>query len=646
MVKLIKNKKPGFSIIETLIAISFIAVIVTGIFNISQFNSHVRKINDERTEALYYAVEGIEAAKLITWDQLTIGDHHFVKNNNVWDIVAGGELLANKYTRTVVVSAVSRQSISQGNVYGNISTGANIDPDTKKVTVIIDWLSKSGSTKQEKLETNIYRFQANRWTQKDWVGGAGQSEWLDDTKFFAKDVGADVTIPGITTLIAGTLNWNIATTTAIYDAPGTSDNNDVFQINNLAYLVTENNTTSPGSEFYILDVANIIFPPIYNPPVRGQYDVRDGVTSVVVQGNYAYISTRSDNSTSNRGEFQVLNISNPNSIVQAASINWSGTTDALDVVVNENQAYIARGSTVYAYNITNPSSPSQLDTISVGSTANEIFVNENYLYVATNDSSKELQVIDITNPANIFLAGQYDLSGSLQATDIKVRGDRVYVSTRSNSGAELYIINFEDVTNPVLMGYYEVGADIYSFALVGPYALLGTALSTEELRVVDISYPSTVKPISSFDLTGYIYGMTANCSNIYAGTTGNNQEFFTVSTLVTNCDYASSGYIESSTLDTGSAHVAYNWIKWTGTAPVNTAIKFQLATSENIAGPWSYVGPNGTASTYYTNGAGEFINYNFHLNKRYARYKLFLENNNSLQPPTLEEVIISYSVYP
>jgi hypothetical protein len=92
--------------------------------------------------------------------------------------------------------------------------------------------------------------------------------------------------------------------------------------------------------------------------------------------------------------------------------------------------------------------------------------------------------------------------------------------------------------------------------------------------------------------------------------------------------------------------VAYNWIKWTGVAPVNTAIKFQLASSNQESGPWAYVGPDGTNSTYYTNGAGELINYNYHLNQRYIRYKLFLENNNSLQPPTLEEVITSYSTFP
>lgn len=641
MVKSTKKQKKGFSIIELLIAIAFIAVIIVSIFTISQFNGQVRKINDERTQALYYAVEGIEAAKLMTWDQLTSGDWHFTKNGNVWDIAAGGELINAKYTRTINVSPVARQSSYQGNVYGDIVASGSSDPDTKKVVVTIDWLSKTGVNKQEKLETYIHRFQANRWQQNDWVGGAGQSTWSDASKFYDKNTGTDVTIPGIATLIAGTLNWNIATTTAVYDAPGSSDNNDVFQINNVAYLVTENNTTSPGSEFYILDVAGITFPPLDNPPVLGQYNVGAGVTSVVVQGNYAYLTTRDDSY-----EFQVFNISNPASPQRVSRLNLSGSSDALDVVVNANQAYIAQGSTVYAYNITNPNSPQQLDTLSVGATANELFVNENYLYVATNDSTKELQVIDITNPANIFLVGQYNLTGSLQATDIKVRGDRVYVSTRSNSGAELYIINFEDIANPVLMGYYEVGADIYSFALVGPYALLGTALSSEELRVVDISYPATVKPISSFDLTGYIYGMTANCSNIYAGTTGNNQEFFVVSTLVTNCDYASSGYIESSTLDTGSAHVAYNWIKWTGTAPVNTAIKFQIATSENELGPWVYLGPDGTGASFYTNGAGELINYNVNLNKRYIRYKLFLENNNSLQPPTLEEVIISYSVYP
>ncbi|MFA6253270.1 MAG: hypothetical protein WCV69_03325 [Patescibacteria group bacterium] len=644
MVKLIKNKQKGFSIIEILIAITFIAVIITGIFNISRFNSHVRKINDERTQSLYYAVEGIEAAKLMTWDQLAVGNYHFVKNGAVWEISAGSELLNNKYTRTVAVSAVSRQSVYQGNVYGDINTGSNVDPDTKKVVVTIDWLSKTGANKQEKLETYVYRFRASRWTQQDWVGGDGQSDWSDASKFYAKNSGADVTIPGVATLISGALNWNIATTTAVYDAPGNSDNNDVFEINNIAYLVTENNTTSPGSEFYILDVANINFPPIDHPPVIGQYNVGNGVTSVVVQGNYAYLTTR-DNSY----EFQVFNISNPASPQRVARVGLDTDSDALDVVVNQNQAYIVQGSTVYSYNITNPNSPQRLDTFALGAVGNELFLNENYLYVATNNSNKEIQVINVTDPNNMYVPPAepgFNLTGSLQATDIKVRGDRAYVSTITNSGAEFYIINFEDKVNPVLMGYYEVGANVYSFGLVGPYALLGTALSTEELRVVDISYPVTVKPISSFDLTGYIYGMTANCSNIYAGTTGNNQEFFIVSTLVTNCDYASSGYIESSTLDTGSAQVAYNWIKWTGVAPLNTAIKFQLATSENIAGPWAYVGPDGTGSSFYTNGAGELINYNFHLNKRYIRYKLFLENNNSLQPPTIEEVIISYSTFP
>lgn len=644
MGRLIKQKFKGFSIIEILIAIAFISVIIVGIFNISYFNSTIRKINDERTTALYYAVEGLEASKLLTWDELSIGDHQITQNNDKWQISAGSQLLANKYLRTISVSNVYRENISRGNVYGPIVASGNLDPDTKKITVNVEWLSKTGLNKQEQLATYIQRFKAKRWVQKDWVGGAGQDDWLDETKFFGKSTGADVTLPGVATLIAGTLNWNVATTTAVYDAPGSSDNNDVYQINNVAYLVTENNTTSPGSEFYILDVSDITYPPLDHPSVIGQYDVGNGVTSVVVQGNYAYLTTRDDNY-----EFQVLNISNPTSISRLRRFGWTGSTDALDVVVNENQVYIARGSTVYVYNISdiiNLSNPSALDTISVGSTANELFINENYLYVATSDSTKELQVIDITNPANIFLAGQYNLQGTLQATDIKVRGYRVYVSTRSNSGAELYIINFEDIANPVLMGYYEVGADVYSFGIVGPYALLGTALSAEELRVVDVSYPSTVKPVSSFDLTGYIYGMTANCSNIYAGTTGNNQEFFIVSTLVSDCDYASSGYIESSTFDTGSDQVAYNWLKWTGIAPQNTAIKFQLATSNSSSGPWNYVGPDGTGSTYYENAALDMVNYNQHLNQRYLRYKLFLENSNSLQPPSLEELIVSYSTYP
>ena len=37
----------------------------------------------------------------------------------------------------------------------------------------------------EIIESYIYRWGAERTSQTDWVGGAGQGTWLDETKFFS-----------------------------------------------------------------------------------------------------------------------------------------------------------------------------------------------------------------------------------------------------------------------------------------------------------------------------------------------------------------------------------------------------------------------------------------------------------------------------
>lgn len=634
MVKLIKNKNSGFSIIEILVAITLIAVISVSIFNVNFYNSKVRRINDERTTALYYAVEGIEIAKMMRWDQLALGDYYFVKNGDVWDINSGSELIDNTYSRTVNVSSVSRQSVYQGNVFGDIVASGNVDPDTKKVTVTIDWLSRAGSNKQEFLETYIHRFSATRWTQTDWSGGSGQENWSEENKFFAKDYGIDVREPGIVSLTSGFIDWTNASTTSTFDTPGNFEDNDVFESDGYAYLVTKNNPA--GKELYILDVSNP-----ENAILKSSLDIGASVTSVVARGDIVYLST-----ALNEGELKVVNVSNKSDPFVIATIDLPSNTDALDLAVNNDQLYIIQGSKMYSFSITNPAVPALLDDIQVSDSMAGIHLSASYIYIATLDAAKELQVVNVTNPADMQVFGYYNLPGSLKGTDVAARGSRAYIATQNNgSGSEFFIFDVTNPANPVLIGEQEIGEMVHSFAIAGPYILLGTNFLNEELVVLDISNPTAVVQVAGFDLTGYVLGMSANCSLIYAATSGNSQEFFIISTGVVDCDYASSGILESSIYDTGSDNVFYNWISWSGSQPSDTTIRFQLATSNSIGGPWNFLGPDGTSSTYYTNSSSELINTNQHVNQRYIRYKLFLNSYNDLRVPVLDELTISYSVF-
>lgn len=629
------KKQSGFSLMELLVAISFFSVMILLIVSVTSFNSKSKNLYEERSQALLYAVEGMEAVKLMNWDNLSAGDYSVSISTSTWQLNSGSQVLSGQYVRNINISDVYRTSSSNGHSYGQITdTGGYLDLDTKKVTVTIDWNSRTGGDQQELLENYIYRSGTERFSQTDWQGGVGQDIWLDETKFFSADSGMDYSIPGIATLQSGFLDWSQATTTSQFDTAGNFDDNDVYEVDEIAYLVTENNPY--GAEMYILNVSDI-----YNPYQLGYLDVGDSVSSVIVEGNYAYVST-SDNS----GELKVIDVSNKNSPFISATYDLPGNENALDIAINATEIYIIQGSKLYSFSISNPGPPVYLDEISVDDNATEIYLSENYVYVATQDANKELQIIEVTNPANLSPIGQYDLPGALKGTDIFVRGTRAFISTQNNgSGAEFFIFEVSDPANPSFLGSYELNETIHSFSIVGPYALVGTNFLNEELIVLDVSVPATISTVSGFDLNGYVLGMSANCSVIYAATSSNQGEFFIISTEVFDCAYADSGVLESSTFDTGSNQVVYNWISWTGSAPTNTNIKFQIATSNSPSGPWVFKGPNGNNTTYYTNSASEFINYTTHENQRYFRYRLYMDSLSEWQVPILEEVTISYTIY-
>ncbi len=627
-----KIKNQGFSLIELLIAIAFIGVIITLIMTMNSFNADLWRLNENKTKAYFYASESLEAIKLLNWSELADGDYHLVLQDEAWTLVEGSEILEEKYTRTINISSVNREFIDNGHVYGEIVENGNIDPDSKKIRAQVTWLGKNAQTQEIILENYLSRWQAKRFVQTDWSGGSGQSDWTDENKFFSKNIAMSTAVEGISTLVSGFLDWNQAVPTSTLDLLNSSaDVNDVYESGDYLFMVTENN--SSGSEFFIVDISDK-----KNPSLVSSLNISSSATSVVVKDNYAYVTTRG-NST----ELRVINISNLNSPGIVATLNLSGDQDALSVDISATQLYIAQGNYLHSIDISNPIVPLALDDINLNAVTRNVFVSANNVYVATQNSSQELQIIDASNPANLANIGNFNLSGSLIATDVFVLGNRAYVSTDTNSGSEFFVLDISSTNAPVLLGSYNTGSRVYAFKIVGPYAILALNNSSKEIEILDISFPATINSIKSFDLSALVYGLSANCAFIYAGSTSNTQELIIISTQVAECGYANNGQLESSTFDTGSSQVSYNWIAWSGSQPNDTTIRFQIATSNNSNGPWNFVGPSGNSSDYYTTASKEFINHSHHLDQRYLRYKLFLSSADELQIPILEEVKISYS---
>lgn len=101
------------------------------------------------------------------------------------------------------------------------------------------------------------------------------------------------------------------------------------------------------------------------------------------------------------------------------------------------------------------------------------------------------------------------------------------------------------------------------------------------------------------------------------------------------------GNLISSVFDTQSAS-QFKAISWNATVPLEVgehAVKFQVATNNDYS-TWNFVGPDGTANTYYIT-SGQNI-WQGHNGDRYIRYKLYLTTDNPNFTPTLHDVTIRY----
>lgn len=108
-------------------------------------------------------------------------------------------------------------------------------------------------------------------------------------------------------------------------------------------------------------------------------------------------------------------------------------------------------------------------------------------------------------------------------------------------------------------------------------------------------------------------------------------------------EYESSGYLVSSTFDTGSVSNFHQILWQPQDQPPNTgpdSVRFQIATNNDKA-TWNFFGPDGTANTYFTL-ANQNIN-SLHNGDRYFRYKAFLQTASSTWTPTVSDTSFTFT---
>ena len=301
---------------------------------------------------------------------------------------------------------------------------------------------------------------------------------------------------------------------------------DVFVSGNHAYL-TEN-AANLASRLIVVDVSDS-----GNPRQVGSYDTDFGFygADVAVSGNYAYVASGREQSS-----HQVIDISDPTSPRGVGSYQ---TFTSFDVAVAGDHAYVTTWSGLHVFDISHPASPQPVGSYDTSSDASEwvtrrVAVWGNYAYVAEwwrDDEQSQrdqgrLEVIDLNDPANPRRVGGYNTSGG--ASGVAVSGNHAYVAetwydqqAQTTKGL-VEVIDISDPANLRRVGDYDLAGSAGDVTVSGSYAYVAGGRFDETagqhqdgLTILDISNPANLQRVGSYDLAGLAIGVTVSGEHAY-----------------------------------------------------------------------------------------------------------------------------------
>jgi hypothetical protein len=221
---------------------------------------------------------------------------------------------------------------------------------------------------------------------------------------------------------------------------------------------------------------------------------------VTVRGKYAYVTNNIG--ATGGGAFQIFDISNPITPVQktsGAGIALGGNTNS--GYLEGKYLYFPNGSTLYAYDIDNPTSPTLYSsTVAIGGSValqDADVVSGRYIYASTASS---INVANIANPTSATAVGSI-ATGGVQPNAIAVQGRYLYAMLNNtitvyDLGGS-YIQQFEagssELSNLRVTNSTTIGGElnVASSIVTGGTALLNGGLS--------VSGQTTIKAASGND---------------------------------------------------------------------------------------------------------------------------------------------------
>lgn len=152
-----KHRQKGISALEIIIGLALISLSFLGIFSVS--STALKSIHNSTQEikASFLDEEGLEAIKILrdtSWQNningLSVGTNYYLTfNNSIWQATSTNVYIDGVFERSFILENVYRDAND------DIASLGTLDAGTKKITVLVSWISGTGATTTKSISTYL-----------------------------------------------------------------------------------------------------------------------------------------------------------------------------------------------------------------------------------------------------------------------------------------------------------------------------------------------------------------------------------------------------------------------------------------------------------------------------------------------------------
>lgn len=650
--------KKGQSLVELLIAIGLLSIFLPALITSLASSREGKAQENQRLQAATLLKEANEVVRSIRekgWTTFAVnGTYHPVISGSIWSLADGPENI-NGFTRQTVISDVFRDT--SGNI---TATGGTNDPSSKKIVNTVSWntpftSSVSSISFLTRYLNNAIFFQS---TDTDFNSGTNNGTAVTKTADGEVVLGA-----------GGHGNWcNPNLNITAIDLPKQGVANAIYAIEGHAFTGTGENAS--GVSFANLSISN---PPYPTPPsgeITGTFDGYKTNDGVFGESGFAYLAT--DN---NAKEIVIIDLNRKDAngkYIEAGYFNAPGNGNGKGVYVSGNVGFMITGDKLYSFDLSSKTGSRprlNTDDITLAGPGSRIIVKDNYIYIAEDSSSKQLQIYNSSaDGKSISFVSELSVAGG-GAKSLSVTGSRVYLVTGySSANPDFFIVNIDDKTNPKMAestSYYNTGGMTPKGITIVPgnkAIIVGTG--GEEYQVIDTTDEKNPKRCGGLNIDSGVNGVSSVLESdgdaySYIITGDSNGEFKMIEGGPGG-QFASAGTYESPIMGYPSSstpsQISLNrFIANISKTDLNN-LKIQVGATDAVNGSCSgvnltYVGPDGSTGSFFNPSSNLLIEgtiptgvFGAYKNPGYCYgYKAYLSTTDITSSPVLYDISTNYS---